>query len=205
MSASSMKRYSWTYLRTCIVRVFSRCVCFRWPKTVERDANNSADDYTMLTVIKTRTAAVTTTATATATSWSLRGHIVSPPFRTMATKTSESTTARPSVYKAWTFGSTREKQTTIPTVPLNKLQGRTVPVALRGVAGLPTGDVLGAFRRLEGLLRRNNVRKEVKLNRFYEKPSTKRKRLKMEQNRKLFGDLVKRKLRLVMEMKSRGM
>lgn len=64
-------------------------------------------------------------------------------------------------------------------------------------------NVNGTYRKLNSILSQNNVRRELKANDYYEKPNVARRRKKIEQNRKLFGALVRKKVALIMQMKQR--
>jgi ATP-dependent RNA helicase MSS116 len=52
------------------------------------------------------------------------------------------------------------------------------------------GNFIGAYRRLSGILSRNRVRKELRLNEYHEKGSEMKRRLKSERHRRRFQDLV---------------
>ncbi|KAI8390345.1 hypothetical protein BD560DRAFT_362188 [Blakeslea trispora] len=62
-----------------------------------------------------------------------------------------------------------------------------------------------AYKRLNSILVQNNVRRELRANRYYEKPNVARRRKNIERNRKLFGAMVGKKVALIMQMKQRGM
>jgi len=66
-------------------------------------------------------------------------------------------------------------------------------------------NVNSTYRRLNSILAQNNVRRELRANDYYEKPNVARRRKKIEQNKKLFGALVRKKVALIMQMKQRGM
>ncbi|KAL1916885.1 mitochondrial 37S ribosomal protein bS21m [Calcarisporiella thermophila] len=66
-------------------------------------------------------------------------------------------------------------------------------------------NVLGSYGYLNAVLNRNNIRREVRANLYYEKPAQARRRLRQERNRKRFQDLVRKKVALIMQMKNRGM
>ncbi|CAG8439696.1 12084_t:CDS:2 [Ambispora leptoticha] len=66
------------------------------------------------------------------------------------------------------------------------------------------GNPSVAYRRLWGVLNANQIRREVRENRYYEKPTVKRKRLARERHRKLFKEAVAKKVTLIMQMKQRG-
>ncbi|ORY94484.1 hypothetical protein BCR43DRAFT_476231 [Syncephalastrum racemosum] len=66
-------------------------------------------------------------------------------------------------------------------------------------------NTMSAYYRLNAILKNNNVRKELRANRHYEKPTVARRRKNIERNRKLFGAMVSKKVALIMQMKQRGM
>ncbi|KAG2187499.1 hypothetical protein INT44_005188 [Umbelopsis vinacea] len=66
-------------------------------------------------------------------------------------------------------------------------------------------NVNNTYRKLNSILAQNNLRRELKSIEYYEKPNVARRRKKIEQNRKLFGALVRKKVALIMQMKQRGM
>lgn len=77
--------------------------------------------------------------------------------------------------------------------------GRTVNVnTARGM------DVGRAFRQLEMLCARNNVRKDSMRQRFHERPGLKRKRLKSERWRRNFKANFKGVVALVQKMRKQG-
>ncbi|KAJ9056500.1 hypothetical protein DSO57_1032446 [Entomophthora muscae] len=65
-------------------------------------------------------------------------------------------------------------------------------------------DPVRSFHILHSVLKSNNVRKELALRRYYEKPTLKRRRLKMEANREAFKEAVGKKVGLVLKLKNRG-
>ncbi|KAI9322209.1 hypothetical protein BX666DRAFT_1833417, partial [Dichotomocladium elegans] len=83
---------------------------------------------------------------------------------------------------------------------------RDLPSSLDAYSGRSIGNVgnsMQAFRRLNALCNRNNIRREVRDNRYYEKPTVARRRKNIERNRKLFGAMVGKKVALIMQMKNR--
>lgn len=64
-------------------------------------------------------------------------------------------------------------------------------------------NTMSAYYRLNAILKNNNVRKELRANRHYEKPTVARRRKNIERNRKLFGAMVSKKVALIMQMKQR--
>jgi ribosomal protein S21 len=67
-----------------------------------------------------------------------------------------------------------------PQGPGNVYTGRSVPVT-------ESIDVSSAYRRLHSILNRNRVRSELYLQRRYEKPSDRERRLKSERHRRRFA------------------
>ncbi|QRW16297.1 ribosomal protein S21 [Rhizoctonia solani] len=67
-----------------------------------------------------------------------------------------------------------------PKAPGNVYTGRSVPVT-------DLMDVPSAYRRLHSILNRNRVRSELYLQRRYEKPSDRERRLKSERHRRRFA------------------
>ncbi|KAI7903470.1 uncharacterized protein BX663DRAFT_485624 [Cokeromyces recurvatus] len=78
------------------------------------------------------------------------------------------------------------------------------PSAYSGRSIGPVSNPIIAYKRLGSILHQNNVRKELRANRYYEKPNVARRRKNIERNRKLFGAMVGKKVALIMQMKNRG-
>ncbi|KAF8977456.1 hypothetical protein BDQ17DRAFT_1266557, partial [Cyathus striatus] len=74
--------------------------------------------------------------------------------------------------------------------------GRTVKV-------LP-GQVYDAFSRLDGILKRNKVRKTVQVQRRHEKKGDKRRRLESQRWRNRFSEEVRQRVELVDQIRRRG-
>ena len=53
------------------------------------------------------------------------------------------------------------------------------------------------YRSLMATLRRNNVRRELKLTERYEKPNQMRRRKRSERHRRRFADMIRKKVQLV--------
>lgn len=77
--------------------------------------------------------------------------------------------------------------------PGNQYTGRSISVPSKS----SDAGVAMAIRRLNGVLMRNRVKRELKLGEYYEKPSERRKRLAVERHRRRFQDLVSLVLWLV--------
>ncbi|KAI5452490.1 hypothetical protein NCC49_000653 [Naganishia albida] len=84
--------------------------------------------------------------------------------------------------------------------PGNQYTGRSINVPSKsGEAGVAT-----AIRRLNGVLMRNRVKRELRLGEYYEKPSERKKRLAVERHRRRFQDLVRQKVQLVQTIRNRS-
>lgn len=84
-----------------------------------------------------------------------------------------------------------------PSWPATPFSGRSIRVT-------PQADPARAYAQLAVLLRRNNIRQELRLQQRYEKPNEERRRKKSERHRRRFADMVRRKVQLVMAIKARG-
>lgn len=84
-----------------------------------------------------------------------------------------------------------------PSWPATPFSGRSIRVT-------PSADASRAYAQLAVLLRRNNVRQELRLQQRYEKPNEERRRKKSERHRRRFADMVRKKVQLVMAIKARG-
>lgn len=113
-----------------------------------------------------------------------------------------SPTRRADVGRSLNPRAAREGPLTAPKPAPMKLGphlGKTVHIEKnRGI------DVAGAFRRLEGTLAKNYVRKDFNRQRFHERGGMKRKRLNMERWRKRFRYAFKATCRRVIQMKKQG-
>ncbi|KAJ1970791.1 hypothetical protein H4R35_005654 [Dimargaris xerosporica] len=67
--------------------------------------------------------------------------------------------------------------------------------------GVSSSSPVVAYYRLNRILNENDVRREFKLRRRYEKPTQKRIRLKVERSNRRFNALVREKLNLVEKMR----
>lgn len=72
----------------------------------------------------------------------------------------------------------------------NRFLARTVMVG--------EGGLTQALRALQGVLKEEKVMKDVQFKRFYEKPTTKRRRLKYESSLKLYNSEMKKKVDFIM-------
>ena len=87
----------------------------------------------------------------------------------------------------------RARQTIGPAKPATPTTGRTVSAA--NSFGNSSAAML--YRNLMGTLRRNNVRRELRLEERYEKPNQKRRRLRSERHRRRFADMIRKRVQLV--------
>ncbi|OZJ06968.1 hypothetical protein BZG36_00242 [Bifiguratus adelaidae] len=73
-------------------------------------------------------------------------------------------------------------------------RGRSIPVT--------SVNPNTSYRRLNSILNENGIRRELRMHDYYEKPTAKRRRQAIQRNRKLFAEAVRRKVGLIMQMKS---
>lgn len=93
----------------------------------------------------------------------------------------------------------------------NQYTGRSVTVfqpragasSVEGAASPSAAAINSALRRLNIVLSRNKIKKELRLGEFYEKPSERRQRLARERHRRRFQDMVRKKVQLVQQLRSR--
>jgi ribosomal protein S21 len=113
------------------------------------------------------------------------------------------------VIKQVTEGGIKEESTT-PAMPgvlaaelrkPNELSTSLDPYSGRSIGSVTNPNT--AYRRLNSILTQNNVRRELRANRYYEKPNVTRRRKNIERNRKLFGAMIGKKVALIMQMKQR--
>ena len=95
-----------------------------------------------------------------------------------------------------------------PLTTLAAVAGLSDRLAVQSVvvnsAWVHPGLLLRSFAQLAVLLKRNNVRQELRLQQRYEKPNEERRRKKSERHRRRFADMVRKKVQLVMAIKARG-
>lgn len=106
-------------------------------------------------------------------------------------------------------GGAKEEASTpaMPHMLAQELRGpNELSTSLDAYSGRSIGSVTNpniAYRRLSSILSQNNVRRELRANRYYEKPNVARRRKNIERNRKLFGAMIGKKVALIMQMKQR--
>ncbi|KAF9192262.1 hypothetical protein BGZ51_005831 [Haplosporangium sp. Z 767] len=61
------------------------------------------------------------------------------------------------------------------------------------------------YRRLRNVINQSNIKRELRLRRTYENGHTRMRRENQERNKKLFGNMVRKKIQLINLMKLRGM
>ncbi|CAD6574412.1 MAG: hypothetical protein TREMPRED_001108 [Tremellales sp. Tagirdzhanova-0007] len=99
---------------------------------------------------------------------------------------------RPSGNKWWTDAShLRVGQ------PGNVYSGRTFPV-------MRSNDFMGQYKRLQSIMLRTGVRRELKRKEYHEGPSEKRVRLASERHRRRFAHMVREKVHLVQLLRNRS-
>ncbi|WWC93326.1 ribosomal protein S21 [Kwoniella sp. B9012] len=96
--------------------------------------------------------------------------------------------------EAWWRQLSKNAKTGFPTTPST---GRSIVVS-RG------GDFQTSYKRLQGLLRQSNLKKELRLQEYHEKPSVRRRRLISERHRRRFKEMVRTKVQQVVSMRNRG-
>ncbi|THU90715.1 hypothetical protein K435DRAFT_760059, partial [Dendrothele bispora CBS 962.96] len=79
---------------------------------------------------------------------------------------------------------------------INPYSGRSVPVT--------DGNVASALKKLDTILNRNKVRKQLRLTERHEKKGVKRRRLESERWRRLFAHEVRKNVQLVTKIRNRG-
>ncbi|KAJ3779340.1 hypothetical protein FB446DRAFT_710534 [Lentinula raphanica] len=84
----------------------------------------------------------------------------------------------------------------VASINNNPYAGRSVKIV--------DGDLADGFRRLDTILARNKVRKQLKLAERHEKKGPKRRRLESERWRRLFAQEVRKNVQLVTKIRRRG-
>ncbi|ODN77756.1 ribosomal protein S21 [Cryptococcus amylolentus CBS 6039] len=74
----------------------------------------------------------------------------------------------------------------------------------RSIALTRGGDFMQGYRRLQSVVRSGNMKKEARLNEFYEKPSLRRRRLRSERHRRRFKEMVRTKVQQALAMRSKA-
>ncbi|KAE8194189.1 hypothetical protein CF328_g4825 [Tilletia controversa] len=80
-------------------------------------------------------------------------------------------------------------------IPGQPTTGRSVTVV--------GGDLGKAYRIVMGILRKDDIRGELRRGERYEKPNQERRRKRSERHRRRFADLVRKKVQLVMALRAR--
>ncbi|KAF9564658.1 hypothetical protein CPC08DRAFT_734350 [Agrocybe pediades] len=99
------------------------------------------------------------------------------------------------IEERWKESSKRALEDARNSPPANPYSGRTVEVGK---------NLSATFRKLDAILARNQVRKQLRLTERHEKKGVKRRRLSSERWRKRFADEVRKKVQLVIKIKERG-
>ncbi|KAH9816154.1 hypothetical protein DFH28DRAFT_966215 [Melampsora americana] len=94
-----------------------------------------------------------------------------------------------------------------PLLPFSSRVVRTMRIPPTSFLSRPatTMDVERAYKRIQFLVNSAGLRKEIYLNKRYEKPYLKRRRLKSERHRMKFAIEVQRRVQLISVMKLKGM
>lgn len=95
------------------------------------------------------------------------------------------------------FGADDQPPVTKSMAPrLGSTAGRSVAVR--------SGDIAGALMQLRRICNENSIARDSSLQRFYERPGLKKKRLRRERFRRRFKESFKRMVNTVLEMKRQG-
>lgn len=133
----------------------------------------------------------------------LTSSTLSRPFSSSVVSFTQRAT-NPAVSEA-TAATNNNASTTTPLAAdfttLKELSTSLEPYAGRSIGNVNNPHV--AYRRVNAICRWNNVQREIRANRYYEKPTVARRRKNIERNRKLFGAMVGKKVALIMQMKNR--
>lgn len=86
--------------------------------------------------------------------------------------------------------------------PLIGLPVQSDPATFGRSVRVTDNDVAGAYRIMNSVLRRNDVRRELRLQDRYEKPNQMRRRKRSERHRRRFRDLIRKRVQLVSRQSS---
>lgn len=115
---------------------------------------------------------------------------------------------RASLDQLWKFSSQLKLQNHFgPLTPASSRVVRTVRIPPTSFLNRPVlaSDVERSYRRLQTWLNAAGLRKEINLNRRYEKPFLKRRRLRSERHRRRFAIEVQRRVQIINVMRMKGM
>ncbi|KAJ3517151.1 hypothetical protein NLJ89_g689 [Agrocybe chaxingu] len=110
-------------------------------------------------------------------------------------KITKETRAEQTVEDRWRDQSRKALEDSKMYPPAHAYTGRTVEV---------TKDLGMAYKQLDSILSRNQVRQTLRLTERHEKKGVKRRRLRSERWRKQFANEVRKKVQLVMKIRDRG-
>ncbi|GJJ73925.1 small subunit ribosomal protein S21 [Entomortierella parvispora] len=142
--------------------------------------------------------------------------IFSPLFNNGPNSSSTSTTT-PNKSRSSLFANPRANNAGNPIMPvfgyMPKANTTANPIHLdinhpsegRSIKVNGPSSVDSAYRRLRTTLNQSNMKRELRLKRTYETGHVKMRREAQEQNKRLFGNLVRKKIQLIKLMKLRGM
>ncbi|KAG8858745.1 hypothetical protein FRB96_004882 [Tulasnella sp. 330] len=101
--------------------------------------------------------------------------------------------------EAWAAGSTKT-EAVLALKPLpNAFSGRSIFISKSTPEGFAQ-----SFRKLQGILRANNVYQTVRAQKRHEKKGVKRRRLASQTHRRKFAQLIRGKVALVQKYRARG-
>ncbi|KAK6353237.1 hypothetical protein TWF696_005215 [Orbilia brochopaga] len=99
--------------------------------------------------------------------------------------------------------SNQSSSGSLPPLPTPKLPPRLNSTAGRSIA-VRGGDVAGAFMQLKRICTENLIARDSNIQRFYERPGLKKKRIRRERFRRRFKESFKQMVNTVLEMKRQG-
>ncbi|WVQ95197.1 ribosomal protein S21 [Kwoniella sp. CBS 9459] len=108
-----------------------------------------------------------------------------------------SSSSSPEDAEAWWRETSRQASNHKRGYPTTIFTGRSIPVTRNG-------EFMTAYKRLQGLIRNSNMKKEARLTEYHEKPSVRRRRLISERHRRRFKEMVRTKVQQVISMRHRG-
>ncbi|TIB75868.1 hypothetical protein E3Q23_02151 [Wallemia mellicola] len=103
----------------------------------------------------------------------------------------------------WAQAHQQRMRTLAQEQPLSLYAGRTVVVG-KYDKNSATSQVERAWKRLNGTLARNEVRRDLMLRDRYERPHQMRRRLKSERHRRRFAEYIRQKVSLVHSIRRRN-
>ena len=105
--------------------------------------------------------------------------------------------------ESWSQAHQQRMRTLDNEQPLSLYSGRTVVVGKYDKQN-QSSQLDKSWKRLNGILARNDVRRELILRDRYEKPNQMRRRLRSERHRRRFAEYIRQKVNLVNEIRRRN-